>query len=45
VDRAVAAFPNAETIFETNMQTMQNLGTVGWAALEVHARVTPGDDE
>lgn len=45
VDRAVAAFPNAETIFETNMQTMQDLGTVGWAALEVHARVTPGDDE
>ena len=45
VDRAVAAFPNAETIFETNMQTMQNLGTVGWAALEVHPRVTPGDDE
>lgn len=45
VDRAVAAFPNAEAIFETNMQTMQDLGTVGWAALEVHARVTPGDDE
>lgn len=45
VDRAVAAFPNAEAIFETNMQTMQDLGTVGWAALEVHARVTLGDDE
>ena len=37
VDRAVAAFPNAETIFETNMQTMQDLGPEGWAALGVHA--------
>jgi hypothetical protein len=37
VDRAVAAFPNAEAIFETNMQTMQDLGTAGWAALGVGA--------
>jgi hypothetical protein len=37
VDRAVAAFPNAETIFETNMQTMQDLGPAGWAALGVDA--------
>ena len=37
VDRAVAAFPNAETIFETNMQTMQDLGWQGWAALGVDA--------
>ena len=37
VDRAVAAFPKAETIFETNMQTMQDLGPEGWAALGVHA--------
>ena len=44
VDRAVAAFPNPETIFETNMQTMHNLGAAGWDALEVHARVSPGDD-
>ncbi len=43
VDRAVAAFPNPEAIFETNMQTMQNLGTAGWDALEVHARIIPGD--
>jgi hypothetical protein len=37
VDRAVAAFPNAEAIFETNMQTMQDLGPAGWAALGVTA--------
>ena len=37
VDRAVAAFPNAEAIFETNMQTMQDLGPAGWAALGVDA--------
>jgi hypothetical protein len=37
VDRAVAAFPNAESIFETNMQTMQDLGPEGWAALGVQA--------
>ena len=35
VDRAVAAFPNPEAIFETNMETMQKLGAEGWAALGV----------
>ena len=35
VDRAVAAFPNPESIFETNMQTMRELGTQGWADLGV----------
>ena len=39
VDRAVAAFPHAEAIFETNMQTMQDLGQEGWAALGVAASV------
>lgn len=37
IDRAVAAFPNPQTIFETNMQTMQNLGLAGWRALQVDA--------
>lgn len=37
VDRAVAAFPEPEAIFETNMQTMQKLGPAGWAALGVSA--------
>jgi hypothetical protein len=43
VDRAVAAFPQAETIFETNMQTMQDLGPEGWAQLAVGA--TPQDKD
>lgn len=37
IDRAVAAFPNPQTIFETNMQTMENLGLAGWQALQVDA--------
>jgi hypothetical protein len=35
VDRAVAAFPDAESIFEKNMQTLEELGLEGWAALGV----------
>lgn len=35
IDRAVDAFPEAETIFEKNMQTMERLGPQGWAALGV----------
>lgn len=35
VDRAVAAFPEADAIFETNMQTLRDLGPDGWAALDV----------
>ena len=34
IDRAVAAFPEAETIFEANMATMEKLGPTGWAALQ-----------
>jgi uncharacterized protein len=33
VDRAVAAFPEAEAIFERNMATLEKLGTTGWAAV------------
>ena len=33
IDRAVAAFPEAETIFEANMATMERMGPQGWAAL------------
>ncbi len=44
VDRAVAAFPNPEAIFETNMYTMQDLGPAGWAALNVGASVLPEGD-
>ncbi|HXE21902.1 MAG TPA: DUF1415 domain-containing protein, partial [Rhodoferax sp.] len=40
VDRAVAAFPEAELIFERNMQTLEQLGHAGWDALGVGP--TPG---
>ena len=35
IDRAVDAFPEAESIFERNMETMERLGSAGWAALAV----------
>ena len=35
IDRAVDAFPQAETIFEKNMETMEQLGREGWDALNV----------
>ena len=34
VDRAVAAFPEAEAIFERNMATLEKLGPQGWAAVK-----------
>ena len=34
VDRAVAAFPEAEAIFEKNMATLEKLGPHGWAAVK-----------
>jgi len=33
IDEAVRAFPEAEAIFETNMQTLEKLGTDGWLKL------------
>ena len=33
IDRAVEAFPDAELIFETNIETVQTLGQDGWRAL------------
>jgi uncharacterized protein len=35
IDRAVQAFPDAEAIYETNMETMRQLGAHGWNALRV----------
>ena len=50
IDRAVAAFPQAETIYQTNIATMQALGAAGWAALQQQCRddaaaapAAPGD--
>jgi uncharacterized protein len=33
--RAVEAFPNAEAIFERNIETLQKLGLAGWLALGI----------
>ena len=33
IARAVAAFPNPESIFERNIETLQKLGLAGWLAL------------
>ena len=38
IDRAVDAFPEAETIYEVNMATMERLGPDGWAALQQQCR-------
>ena len=35
IDRAVAAFPDAEAIFEVNMATLNRLGLQGWQDLNV----------
>jgi len=35
MDRAVAAFPDAARIYETNMETLRKLGPEGWDALDV----------
>jgi hypothetical protein len=37
VDAAVAAFPDAELIFEKNIETMKQLGIGGWDALGLDA--------
>lgn len=37
VSRAVEAFPEAEEIFERNIDTLEALGAAGWAALDVGA--------
>ena len=34
IDRAVEAFPEAELIYQTNIATLQRLGTEGWAELQ-----------
>lgn len=36
IDRAVEAFPEAETIYEKNMQTLKQLGHAGWAELALN---------
>ena len=38
IERAVAAFPDTDTIFEANIATLQRLGADGWAALQARCR-------
>lgn len=38
IDRAVEVFPEAEAIFERNMEVLEKLGSDGWAALDVGPR-------
>jgi hypothetical protein len=42
VDRAVMAFPEAESIFEDNMRTLQALGAEGWAELQARCKADAG---
>jgi len=38
IDRAVDAFPDAESIYERNMERLESLGWAGWLALGVQAQ-------
>jgi hypothetical protein len=38
IDRAVAAFPEAESIYERNIVALRALGPEGWAALQAQCR-------
>lgn len=40
IDRAVAAFPDAEAIYEANIETMERLGPEGWAALQARIKAS-----
>ena len=42
IDKAVAAFPEADDIFETNIATLEKLGHDGWAKLGLSSG--PGSD-
>ena len=35
IDRAVSVFPEAEAIFERNMEVLEEMGMAGWLALDV----------
>ena len=42
IDRAVAAFPDPEAIFETTMRTLEALGAEGWAELLAKCQADAG---
>ncbi|MBF5003839.1 DUF1415 domain-containing protein [Diaphorobacter caeni] len=41
IDKAVEAFPEAEEIFERNIEVLEKLGKQGWDALDVGAHACP----
>lgn len=43
IDRAVVAFPEAESIYEHNIRTLQALGAQEWAALQERCRRDAAD--
>ena len=42
ITKAVDSFPDPDSIYETNMQTMQTLGVAGWLALQQACRRDAG---
>jgi len=38
IDKAVEAFPEAETIYERNMEVLEQMGIEGWLDLDLAAR-------
>jgi uncharacterized protein len=42
VDRAVEAFPEAESIFGANIRTLEALGSDGWQALQAQCKLDAG---
>jgi len=45
IDRAVQAFPEAEAIYEVNMDTLEQLGLTGWQALDVGPTLAAAPDD
>lgn len=45
IDRAVEAFPQAEAIYERNMQVLQQMGQTGWDAMEIRRHVDSGQHD
>ena len=43
MDRAVKAFPQAESIYEVNIETLERLGPAGWRDLDVGAGAASRD--
>lgn len=43
IDRAVSVFPEAETIFERNMEVLEEMCMAGWLALDVGAHDNGGE--